>query len=42
MDKVEINVFGVEAVKISHSQKTVFIDSFAHGIPPFQFRLSRN
>ncbi len=36
MDKVRINVLGIEAVKISYGQKTIFIDAFADAIPPFQ------
>ncbi len=36
MDKVRINVLGVEAVKISNGQQTIFIDAFADEIPPFR------
>lgn len=35
VDKMRVSVLGVEAVRIKHGQKTIFIDAFAGGIPAF-------
>jgi L-ascorbate metabolism protein UlaG (beta-lactamase superfamily) len=36
MNQVEINLLGISAVRISDSQKTIYIDAFADCVPPFE------
>ena len=36
MNQVKINLLGIGAVKISDSQKTLYLDAFAVGVPPFK------
>jgi L-ascorbate metabolism protein UlaG (beta-lactamase superfamily) len=36
MNQVKINLLGISAVKISNSQKTIYIDAFAEHVPPLE------
>jgi len=36
MNRVTINLLGISAVKISDSQKTIYIDAFAEHVPSFE------
>jgi L-ascorbate metabolism protein UlaG (beta-lactamase superfamily) len=36
MSQVKINLLGIDAVKIRNSQKTIYVDAFADGVPSFE------